>query len=90
MSTQQDARYVVITPCRNDESHIGETIRTVVEQSLPPSLWIIVDDGSTDGTLEILQEAAREHDFIRVVQRSDRGHRSVGSGVVKAFYAGNA
>ena len=88
MSTQQDARYVVITPCRNEESHIGETIRTVVEQSLPPSLWIIVDDGSTDGTLEILQEAAREHDFIRVVQRSDRGHRSVGSGVVKAFYAG--
>jgi len=88
MSAHQETRYVVITPCRNEEAHIGETIRTVIEQTLPPSLWVIVDDGSTDGTLEIIQKAAREHEFIRVVQRSNRGHRSVGSGVVQAFYAG--
>lgn len=88
MSAQQEPRYVVITPCRNEEAHIGETIRTVVEQSCPPSLWVIVDDGSSDGTPEIIQNAARQHGFIRVVQRHDRGHRSVGSGVVQAFYAG--
>ncbi|MFQ5463995.1 MAG: glycosyltransferase [Phycisphaerae bacterium] len=81
-------RYVVITPCRDEEQFLPVTIRTVAAQSIRPVLWVIVDDGSTDRTAEILSRAEAEHDFIRVVRREDRGERSVGPGVVDAFYAG--
>jgi glycosyltransferase involved in cell wall biosynthesis len=49
---------------------------------------VIVDDGSTDETPRILAEYARRHDWIEIVTLGDRGRRSVGPGVVEAFYAG--
>lgn len=64
------------------------TLDSVVAQSLQPTLWVIVDDGSTDETPSILQEYAARHPWIRIVTRKDRGHRSVGPGVIDAFYAG--
>ena len=64
------------------------TLDSVVAQTLPPALWIIVDDGSTDATPDILAEYAASHDWIRIVAKPDRGHRAVGPGVVEAFYAG--
>jgi len=53
-----------------------------------PALWVIVDDGSSDATPAILADYAARYDFIRVVRREDRGRRSVGPGVIEAFYAG--
>ncbi len=64
------------------------TLDSVVAQTVPPRLWVIVDDGSTDDTPQILAEYATRHDWIRVVQKPDRGHRAVGPGVIEAFYAG--
>ena len=64
------------------------TLDSVVVQSVTPSLWVIVDDGSTDETPAILREYAARHPWIRIVTRQDRGHRSVGPGVIDAFYAG--
>lgn len=64
------------------------TLESVVAQSLQPALWVVVDDGSTDDTAAILQEYARRHPWMRIVTRRDRGHRSVGPGVIDAFYAG--
>ncbi len=81
-------RLVVISPCRDEEVHLEATIRTMAAQTRPPDLWVIVDDGSTDRTPEILEQAARDHPFIRVVRREDRGERKVGPGVIDAFYAG--
>ncbi len=81
-------RYLLISPCRDEVAYIQTTINSVVNQSLPPAKWVIVDDGSTDGTREIVLAAARLHSFIQVVQRSDRGKRSVGPGVIEAFYTG--
>ncbi len=65
-----------------------QTLDTVVAQSVPPALWVIVDDGSTDDTPKILAEYAAKHDWIRIVTRTDRGRRAVGPGVIEAFYAG--
>ena len=59
-----------------------------VAQSVTPALWVIVDDGSTDETPQILADYAAKHDWIRVVPKPDRGHRAVGPGVIEAFYAG--
>lgn len=64
------------------------TLESVVAQTITPSLWVIVDDGSTDNTPNILAEYAAQHPFIKVVTRQDRGHRSVGPGVIEAFYEG--
>ena len=64
------------------------TMDSVVGQSLTPALWVIVDDGSTDETPQVLAEYAAKHDWIRIVPKPDRGHRAVGPGVIEAFYAG--
>lgn len=64
------------------------TLESVVGQTVQPAHWVIVDDGSTDETPAILAEYAARHSFIRVVRRENRGQRSVGPGVIDAFYAG--
>jgi glycosyltransferase involved in cell wall biosynthesis len=80
--------YVLISPCRDEAVYLQSTIDTVAGQTLLPSKWIIIDDGSTDDTPEILANAARKYPFIEVIRREDRGRRSVGPGVIDAFYAG--
>ena len=81
-------RYCLITPCRNEAAHAARTLASVVAQSVLPALWVIVDDGSTDDTPEILASYEAEHPWIRVVSRADRGYRKLGGGVIDAFYAG--
>ena len=83
-----DNSYVIISPCRNEEKFMKQTLDTVVSQTIKPTKWVIVDDGSTDKTPEILKEYAQQYDFIQIVTRAKRGHRSVGPGVIEAFYEG--
>lgn len=64
------------------------TLDSVIAQSIQPALWVIVDDGSTDETPDIIEEYAQKHDFIQLVRKPDRGHRAVGPGVIEAFYHG--
>ena len=82
------SKYVVITPVRDEVDHIGHTIASMQAQTLLPVQWIIVDDGSTDGTSELLAEWARKLPWLTVHRRADRGYRAAGSGVMDAFYAG--
>jgi len=81
-------RYCLITPCRDEASHGRRTLESVLRQSTPPALWIIVDDGSKDATPRILAEYATRVPFIRVLTRADRGDRKLGGGVIDAFYTG--
>src|SRR5215467_10736335 len=81
-------RYVLISPCRNEASFIRRTLDSVAAQTVPPALWVVVDDGSADETPKILQEYSRNLPYLRVVRRDDRGRRSVGPGVIEAFYSG--
>jgi glycosyltransferase involved in cell wall biosynthesis len=64
------------------------TLDTVAAQSVLPALWVVIDDGSTDDTPRILAEYTPKLNFLRVVQRNDRGRRAVGPGVIEAFYEG--
>lgn len=90
MSQSDTRRLLVISPVRNEEQYLERCIEAVVRQSLRPTVWIIVDDGSNDGTRVIAQRAAERHDWIRLVCRLDRGSRAVGAGVVDAFLDGYA
>jgi biofilm PGA synthesis N-glycosyltransferase PgaC len=83
-----ERRYVLISPCRDEVEYLRRTLDTVAAQSAPPALWVVVDDGSTDGTSEVLDEYAAKLPYLRVVHRRDRGRRAVGPGVIEAFYAG--
>ena len=81
-------RYVLISPCRDEAQYLRRTLDSVAAQSVPPTLWVVVDDGSTDETRGILKDYASRLPFLRVVRRTDRGCRQVGPGVIEAFYAG--
>ncbi|MBC3920128.1 glycosyltransferase family 2 protein [Undibacterium sp. CY18W] len=79
---------VIIAPVRDEADLIRLTLDSMVAQTVKPVEWIIVDDGSQDGTADIVREYAEKYSFIRLVQRPDRGFRKVGGGVVAAFKFG--
>ena len=81
-------RYCLITPCRDEAAYARRTLESIARQSQVPALWIIVDDGSTDETPQILAEYAAKLPWLRIITREDRGERKVGPGVIDAFYAG--
>jgi biofilm PGA synthesis N-glycosyltransferase PgaC len=81
-------RYVIVTPVRDEERYIEETIASVCVQSVRPTEWVIVNDGSTDRTGEILDRYAAQLPWIRVVHRTNRGFRKSGGGVMEAFNDG--
>ncbi len=83
-------RYVIITPVRNEETFMQKTIDSMVAQSVRPTEWIIVNDGSTDKTGDIINAAARQYGWIKGVHRPDRGFRKSGGGVMEAFQDGYA
>lgn len=81
-------RYALITPCRDEAEYAQVTLDSIAAQTLPPALWVIVDDGSTDATPQLLADFAAKHDWVRIVTRPKGGQRRVGPGVIDAFYAG--
>jgi glycosyltransferase involved in cell wall biosynthesis len=83
-----DHQYCLISPCRDEAPFARQTLESVIAQTIRPALWVIVDDGSTDDSPRILAEYASQHSWIHIVTRPDRGDRSLGGGVVDAFYTG--
>lgn len=81
-------KYVVISPVKDEEKHVQLTLQSVVCQSVKPLRWIIVDDGSSDRTAEIIGSYAKEHSFISLVKRPCGQSRQPGSAVVRAFNRG--
>jgi poly-beta-1,6-N-acetyl-D-glucosamine synthase len=80
--------YVLVTAAYNEEANIEKTIQSALRQSLLPSRWVIVSDGSTDRTDEIIQRYADRYEFIRFFRVTRSPGRSFGS-KVRALQAGN-
>lgn len=80
-------RYILITPSRNEGRFIEKTIQSVVRQTVLPLKWVIVNDGSTDATAEIVAAYAARHSWIQLVTRPVRKERHF-AGKVGAFNAG--
>jgi glycosyltransferase involved in cell wall biosynthesis len=80
--------YVLISPVKDEERYVELTLRSVVAQTLQPALWVIVDDGSTDGTVAIVQRYVERYPFIRLVRHPKSGVRQTGSAVIRAFNFG--
>ena len=79
--------YVLITPARNEAAFIELTLKSMVSQTVKPLLWVIVSDGSTDGTDEIVRKYADENDWIELVRTPERKERHF-AGKVHAFNTG--
>jgi poly-beta-1,6-N-acetyl-D-glucosamine synthase len=79
--------YVLITPARNEPQFIEGTIRSVVGQTIRPLKWLIVSDGSTDETDNIVRKYAVDYSWIELVQMPARDERHF-AGKVHAFNAG--
>src|SRR5438034_3613370 len=79
--------YVLITPARNEEAFIEKTIEAVTRQTVLPIRWVIVDDGSTDGTAEVVRRRVARYPWIEMLQMPPHHQRSF-AGKVYAFNAG--
>ena len=83
----QPLKYVIVTPARNEARFIELTLRSVVSQTVLPLKWVIVSDGSSDGTDEIVSRYAAQHAWIELVRMPERTERHF-AGKVMAFNAG--
>ena len=81
--------YVLITPARNEAAFIELTIRSMISQTVLPVKWVIVSDGSTDGTDEIVEKYAAEYKWIELIRMPERTERNF-AGKVHAFNTGYA
>src|SRR5713226_1114824 len=79
--------YVLITPAHNEEAFIEKTIESVIHQTVLPEKWVIVDDGSTDKTPDIVSRSIAKFPWIEMVQLTQRRERSFAA-KVHAFNAG--
>ena len=80
-------KYIIITPAYNEEKYIRYTLDSVVNQTIKPIQWIIVNDGSTDNTAKIVEEYTNKYDWIKLINKS-KSNYLFGQNVVKLFYYG--
>lgn len=80
-------KYILISPCKDEGAYIEKTLLSVLNQTIKPVQWVIVDDGSSDNSVEIINKYAEQMPFIKIVSRP-KGERKVGAGVIHAFNEG--
>jgi len=81
--------YIVITPAKNESRFIKQTISSMVRQTVQPVRWIIVNDGSTDDTQQIIEQYMKEYDrLVLINKKTISSKRRRGQGVIEAFYEG--
>ena len=85
--SQRRLQYIVITPARDEARFIELTVASMLAQTVLPLKWVIVSDGSTDGTDEIVSKYLPEHPWMELVRMPERRDRHF-AGKVNAFNAG--
>jgi len=81
-------KYYIIIPTFNEEKFISLTLQSLVEQTVLPSKVVVVNDGSTDKTEEIIQSFIEKHSFITLVNKTSEAIHLPGSKVIQAFNKG--
>ncbi len=80
--------YIIISPVKDEEKYLESAIQSVISQTAKPAQWLIIDDGSHDGTAGILDAYSRKYDWIKVVRLDKEAKRQPGSSVIHAFNKG--
>jgi glycosyltransferase involved in cell wall biosynthesis len=82
--------YAVITAAKNEAGNLPRLAQSLAAQTVMPSLWVIVDDGSSDGTYEIAVSLGERYLWVRTISLSTKGVPARGGPVVRAFHEGLA
>ena len=61
-------KYILVTPAKNEGKHLPKVAEAVIDQVVLPTLWVIVDDGSTDETPEIIEDLEHQFNWIRSIK----------------------
>lgn len=80
--------YYIVIPTYNEEKFIALTLQSIVEQTVLPSKVVVVNDGSTDKTVEIVNSFVEKYSFIAAVNKSSDAIHLPGSKVIQAFQKG--
>jgi glycosyltransferase involved in cell wall biosynthesis len=80
--------YALVTPTRNEAINLRRLARSIAEQTRLPAAWVIVDNGSTDQTVEVAEDLATEHDWVSVIAMPGEREATRGGPVARAFTAG--
>jgi biofilm PGA synthesis N-glycosyltransferase PgaC len=83
-----DLNYVVISPVKNEERFVEATLDSMARQTHRPLRWVIIDDGSTDSTPQIIERYVAANPFIRMVRLDTKAPRQPGGAVIRAFNHG--
>lgn len=82
------SEYILISPVKDEEQYIANTIESVLGQSILPKKWIIVDDGSSDATIDIINKYCKDLSWVELICLKRDRERIPGPAVVNAFNAG--
>ena len=82
--------YALVTPAHDEEDHLPRLGESVVAQTVKPDVWLIVDDGSSDRTLELIGELEERHDWVRSLRIPAAASMARGGPVARSFSAGLA
>ena len=88
MSNCRQIRYVLISPVKDEENYIASTIESVLSQSILPEKWIIVDDGSSDNTKDVIEKYCGEFSWVKLICLKRDRERMPGPAVINAFNVG--
>jgi poly-beta-1,6-N-acetyl-D-glucosamine synthase len=80
--------YAVVTPARDEADNLRRLASSLALQSVLPTRWVIVDDGSTDETPQVIRELEKAHDWIRGMEGRPLPHIERGGPIVRAFQIG--
>jgi glycosyltransferase involved in cell wall biosynthesis len=80
--------FYIIIPAHNEESSIGLTLDSLINQSLTPKKIVVVNDNSTDKTQDIVEAVAERHSNISLVNSKSSHEHLPGSKIINAFYKG--
>ncbi len=80
--------YYIVIPTYNEEKFIALTLQSIVEQTVLPSKVVVVNDGSTDKTEEIVNSFVEKYSFITAINKSSDAIHLPGSKVIQAFQKG--
>jgi biofilm PGA synthesis N-glycosyltransferase PgaC len=89
MALSEDvSKYIIVTPVKDEERYVARTLQSVTEQTVRPLCWVLVDDGSTDRTPDIIRAYLDNFEWISYIRIERTAQRLLGSAEIRAFSIG--
>lgn len=88
INKDSQANYIIVSPVKDEQNYIEDTIKSIIAQTLKPTIWVIVDDCSQDATSAIVEKYCIENKWIKFIRTMREDKRQPGTPVINAFNKG--